>query len=93
LSSCFAHAISLAQRAFITALSPKKKTASDDEDGCIELDKEEETEEEVHALLEEVEAVIAALPPNSEESRLLTSLLLKVRGFIAKVYMAVTMQS
>jgi len=46
---------------------------------------DEDTEEEIEALAKEVEQAAANLPPDSAEHRLITSLLLKVRGFVAKV--------
>ena len=41
--------------------------------------------EEIKELLKEVEEALADLPQNSEPSKLAAKLLLKVRGFIAKV--------
>jgi len=46
---------------------------------------DEDTEEEIEALLKEAEAACANLPTGSEQVKLVSALLLKVRGFIAKV--------
>lgn len=46
---------------------------------------DEDTEEEVEALAKDMEAAIAELPSDSHQAKLLAALLLKVRGFIAKV--------
>lgn len=79
--SCFGHAVSLAQKAFLNALNMKiGKTSEEDGD-----DDDEETEEEVQKLLKDVEAAVATLLPDSDEAKLLTTLLIKVRGFISKV--------
>jgi len=46
---------------------------------------DEDTEEDIEALTKEVEAAFARLPAGSEQVRMTSTLLLKVRGFIAKV--------
>jgi uncharacterized protein (UPF0305 family) len=46
---------------------------------------DEDTEEEIEALVTEVEEALADMPPDSPAVKLAASLLLKVRGFIAKV--------
>jgi hypothetical protein len=55
--------------------------------GELDLEDDEDTEEEVGELLKEVEEAIAELPENSgsEDELLAAALLLKARGFIAKV--------
>ncbi|GJE88702.1 hAT transposon family protein [Phanerochaete sordida] len=91
-SHCFAHAVHLAEAAFLTALSPKKKSKGKDvpiiEAPAERLDggtDAEETEEDVQELMKEVQDALKTLPEGSNEARLLSGLLLKVRGFITKV--------
>jgi hypothetical protein len=97
-NSCFSHAIAIAEGKFLSNLTPssKKKPAlnnqvdsSPSEDiraGEVDPDvDDEDTEEEIEELVKEVEEVLADLPQNSEPSKLAAKLLLKVRGFIAKV--------
>lgn len=47
---------------------------------------DEDTEEEIEALIKDAEAACANLPADSEQVKLVSALLLKVRGFIAKVF-------
>ena len=92
-NSCFSHAIAIAERKFLSNLTPpnKKKPASNnqvDSSRVGEVDPDvddEDTEEEIEELVKEVEEALADLPQNSEPSKLAAKLLLKVCGFIAKV--------
>jgi hypothetical protein len=100
LNSCFSHAIAIAEGKFLSSLTPpsKKKSSSGDEIPVNALSSEEvspgevdpdiddeDTEEEIKELAKEVEAAVTDLPDNSKQSKLAAKLLLKVRGFIAKV--------
>ena len=101
MTSCFSHAVAIAEGKFLSALSPTKKkkilgggeidvpvVPSPSEDPSAgEIDPEiddEDTEEEIDALAREVEEAGSNLP-DSNTGQLMVSLLLKVRGFIAKV--------
>jgi regulator of sirC expression with transglutaminase-like and TPR domain len=98
-NSCFSHAIAIAEGKFLSNLTPpaKKKPASNNQVDSSpsedilragEVDPnvdDEDTEEEIEGLVKEVEEALADLPQNSEPSKLAAKLLLKVRGFIAKV--------
>ena len=100
--SCFSHAIAIAEGKFLQSLTPKqtKKTATGSEvqesivlppsnDAAGEVDLEvddEDTKEEIEALVMEVEAALADMPPGSPVVKLASSLLFKVRRFIAKVH-------
>lgn len=95
MRSCFGHAVHLAEAAFLTALSPKKKgrggkdvpileVPADPIDGDYDPE-DEDTEEDIKALETEIDQAIAELPPGSDEAKLLAGLLVKVRGFITKV--------
>jgi DNA-directed RNA polymerase specialized sigma24 family protein len=100
-NSCFSHAVAIAEGKFLSKLSlavKKKNTKGEQEDvpiisppsntstGEVDPDADDEdTEDEIDALLQELEAAVATLPPDSEQAKLLAGLLLKVRGFIAKV--------
>ena len=92
-NSCFSHAIAIAEGKFLSNLTfpSKKKPASNnqvDSSRAGEVDPDvddEDTEEEIEELVKEVEEALADLPQNSEPSKLAAKLLLKVRGFIAKV--------
>lgn len=101
-NSCFSHAVAIAEGKFLTALSPTKKkkitngemvdvpiVAPPSDTGRGEIDPDvddEDTEEEIEALVHEIEnAAAESLVPDSAQARLVASLLLKVRGFIAKV--------
>ena len=97
-NSCFSHAIAIAEGKFLSNLTPpsKKKPASNNEvdsspsedirTGEVDPDiDDKDTEEEIEELVKEVEEALADLPRNSEPSKLAAKLLLKVRGFIAKV--------
>jgi hypothetical protein len=46
---------------------------------------EEDTEEEIEALIKDAKAACAELPAGSEQVKQVSALLLKVRGFISKV--------
>jgi hypothetical protein len=99
--SCFSHAIAIAEGKFLQSLTPKqiKKTStshqvqesivlppSDEAVGEVDPDIDnEDTEEEIEALVTEVEAALVDMPQGSYVVKLAASLLLKVRGFIAKV--------
>ncbi|CAL1714259.1 unnamed protein product [Somion occarium] len=98
-SHCFSHAVHLAEAAFLQALSPKKTVKKNGKSnrmvpivpapasspsGDVDPD-EEDTEEEIAGLMVEVAEAVKELPEASEEALLLAELLLKVRGFIAKV--------
>jgi len=100
LNSCFSHAIAIAEGKFLSRLTPpsKKKSSSGDEIPVTALSSEEvspgevdpdiddeDTEEEIDELAKEVDAAVTDLPDNSKQSKLAAKLLLKVRGFIAKV--------
>ena len=56
---------------------------------------DENTEEDIEALAKEAEAALAALPVGSEQAqvKLTSALLLKVRGFIAKVSLVAESQT
>lgn len=93
--SCFSHAVHLAEAAFLIALSPCKKDSGGKEvpvldasrgsaDSVINPDNEE-TEEEVDALMKELAEAVDAMPAGSDRTVLLDGLLLKVRGFVSKV--------
>ncbi|KAF7797199.1 hypothetical protein EIP86_008391 [Pleurotus ostreatoroseus] len=93
--NCFDHAVHLAEAAFLTALSPKKKgrggkdvpileVPADPVDGDYDPE-DKDTEEDIQALETEINQMIAELPPDSDKAKLLAGLLVKVRGFITKV--------
>ena len=79
--SCFSHAISISEGRFIQSLTPKqtKKIAtghevqelivlppSDEADGEVDLEVgDEDTKEEIEALVMEVEAALADMPQGS----------------------------
>lgn len=99
----------LISKAFGLALSPSaKKTCVgkdlDQEEGVPAVaagkldnangnENKEETEEEVQELLEQVEAAVRSVPSHSLEAQLLGALLLKVRGFVAKVFISLVIFS
>lgn len=101
-ASCYSHAVALADGAFLSALSPpskkKKNTDGQDEDVPIlqppsdsaadpSID-DEDTEEQITALADEIEAALKDLPADSEEVKNASKLLVKLRGFVAKVLCA-----
>ena len=101
--SRFSHAIAIAEGKFLQLLIPKctKKTAngrevqeliavplSDDAVGEVNLEADDEdTEEEIEALVTEVEKALAYMPllADSPVVELAATMLLKVHGFTAKV--------
>ena len=98
MNSCFSHAIAIAEGKFLSNLAPpsKKKPASNIQVGSSpsedirmgEVDPDvddEDTEEGIKVLVNEIEEASADLPQDSKQSKLAAKLLLKVRGFIAKV--------
>jgi hypothetical protein len=96
--SCFLHAIAITESKFLMKLSlaiKKRKTPAPPEDAPApststgevlvpEID-DEDTKEEIVALTQEVNTIIAELPERSDQAKLLASLLLKLHGFVAKV--------
>jgi hypothetical protein len=66
----------------VPIVPPPSDTAAGEIDPDVD---DEDTEEEMEALIKDVEAALAELPQDSVEGWLATALLLKVRGFIAKV--------
>ncbi len=88
LASCFAHAVSLATKAFLSALSPKGTSSVDLEGGDeadTQHDENNETEEEMQQVLKQIQDAINEVDKGSDEAAYLKSLLIKIRGFIAKV--------
>jgi hypothetical protein len=93
--SCFSHAVAIAEGKFLAKISPtikKTKTSTQPEDAPMQSTGEvdpkvddEDTEEEIDALVKEVDDILADLPEGSDQVKLLAGLLLKLRRFIAKV--------
>jgi hypothetical protein len=92
VNSCFSHAVAIAEGKFLSKLSPSIKKKNKDgvfeepsessragELDSLEAD-EEDNEDDIQALEQEVEAA-----PSSENVKAVAKLLLKIRGFIAKV--------
>jgi hypothetical protein len=96
--SCYSHAVAIGEGSFLSALSPKPKdpktakaTPTTLQGGEIDED-EEDTEEEIEEMLKELETATndleqgaKTLQLSSQDEKLLKKLLLKIRGFIAKV--------
>lgn len=93
LNSYFLHAIAIAEGKFLSRLTPPSKksssvtTLSSEEVLLREVDPDiddEDIEEEIEKL---AKAAVTNLPDNNSiQSKLVAQLLLKVRGFIAKVH-------
>ena len=95
------HTVAIAEGKFLSKLSStaKKKNAkgvhedvpiipppSNTSAGEVDPDTDDEdTEDEIEALQQEIEAAIASLPPNSEQAKLLVGLLLKVVGLLQRL--------
>jgi hypothetical protein len=95
--SCFSHAIAISKGKFLQSLTPKRtkqpstrrkvvQPQTDEPAGEVDLGVDnEDTEEQIEALVMEVEATLEDMPSDSPVVKLAASLLLKVRGFVAKV--------
>jgi hypothetical protein len=80
--------VAIAEGKFLSTLSPSiKKRNPMPVPAAIEgADADDEdTEEDIESLIKDTEAAFAALPAGLEQSKPVSALLLKVRGFIAKV--------
>jgi len=66
---------------------PPSDTAAGEIDPDVD---DEDTEEEIEALVKDFEAALAELPQDSFEGQLVAALLLMVQGFIAKVHHIIT---
>ena len=92
--------MAIAEGKFLSKLSPTvmKNTKGVQEDvpiipppsntltGKVDPDADDEdTKDEIEALLQELGTAVTTLPPDSEQAKLLAGLLLKVHGFTANV--------
>ena len=98
---CYAHATSLVTKAFLAALSPPTKTAGKRNADQLEDEKDEDEEDDIQRALDNIDqdagAAMDGLDDNNnnyndnnddslrKQSKALRTLLLKIRGLVAKV--------